>query len=125
MSEQLGPGLEPGLEPGLVVAYSHEAIELALRLWRDGYKQSTRVRLPEAWRAEYDQAVQRVLAELQRLATMQELVTWYYHEPPEMDALLDELMQAPSGRLLNYSVIEDAAYWRRARQLVPDQVREE
>jgi hypothetical protein len=110
MSEQQGPELG---------THSHEAIELALGLWREGWRQFTGIRLPEALRAEYDQAVQRVLAELQERSTMEELVTWYYHEPPELDALLDELVHAPSGHQLNYGVIEDAAYWRRARQLMP------
>jgi hypothetical protein len=112
MSQQQELGQEP-------VTYGHDAIECALGIWRDGWKQSTRINLPESWRAEYALAVRRVLTELQGLWTMQKLMTWYYHELPEMDRLLDELVHAPSGHLLKYSVIEDAAYWRRAWQLLP------
>jgi hypothetical protein len=105
-------------EPGLEATYGHEAIEHALGLWRDGWKQSKHISLPVSWRVEYALAVRRALAELQGLSTMQELMAWYHHEPPEVDRLLDDLVLAPSGHLLKYSVIEDAAYWRRAQQLL-------
>jgi hypothetical protein len=111
-------------EPGPDAPYNRDAIEHALGLWRDGWKQSTHISLPESWREEYALAVQRVLAGLQGLSTMQEMMAWYRHEPPEMARLLDELVHAPSGHLLKYGVIEDAAYWRRARQLLRKQATE-
>jgi hypothetical protein len=106
-------------EPEPAATYGHDIIEHALGLWRDGWKQSKHISLPESWRAEYALAVQRVLAEMQGLSTMQELMAWYHHEPPGVDRLLDELVHAPSGHLLKHCVIEDAAYWRRAQQLLP------
>ncbi len=34
------------------------------------------------------------------------------------DGWLEALCRRPSGRILNFGDVEDAAYWRRAQQLI-------
>jgi hypothetical protein len=88
----------------------------ALDLWRAGERNVTRGTLSSDWRDDYQDAVQAALAHLQRLTTMAELVSTYFDL--DDDAWLDALCRRPSGRILNFGDVEDAAYWRRAQQLI-------
>ena len=88
----------------------------ALDLWRAGERNVSRRTLNADWRADYQDAVEAALAHLQRHSTMAELVTGYFDL--DGDAWLDALCRRPSGRVLNFGNVEDAAYWRRARQLI-------
>ena len=104
---------------------SHEAIEDALALWRDGWKQTRRPNLPAAWRAEYLGAVAAVYTTaLQQYTTMAELVAAYYASPPVAEATVEQVLHPASGHILNAGLVEDAAYWRRARQLLQADDRE-
>jgi len=88
----------------------------ALDLWRAGERHVTRWTLAKEWRADYQDAVQAAVAYLQRYTTMAELVATYFDL--DDDAWLDALCRRPSGRILNFGDVEDAAYWRRAQQLI-------
>ncbi len=88
----------------------------ALDLWRAGERNVTRWTLTKAWRADYQDAVDAALAHLQRYSTMVELVTAYFDL--DDDTWLDALCRRPSGRVLNFGNVEDAAYWRRVQQLI-------
>ncbi len=88
----------------------------ALDLWRAGERNVTRRTLTSDWRADYEDVVQAAVAYLQRLTTMAELVSTYFDL--DDDAWLDALCRRPSGRILNFGDVEDAAYWRRAQQLI-------
>lgn len=63
----------------------------------------------------YDAAIAAV-AVLQGYTTMAEVIVAYYDL--EDDAWLDALCRRPSGRILNFGDVEDAAYWRRAQQVI-------
>lgn len=88
----------------------------ALDLWRSGERNVTRRMLDTDWREEYADAVQAAVAHLRCLTTMAELVSAYYDL--DDDDWLDALCRRPSGRILNFGDVEDAAYWRRAQQLI-------
>jgi len=88
----------------------------ALDLWRAGERNVTRWTLEKDWRDDYQIAVDAALAHLQRYTTMVELVSSYFDL--DDDAWLDVLCRRPSGRILNFGDVEDAAYWRRAQQLI-------
>jgi hypothetical protein len=88
----------------------------ALDLWRAGERNVTRRTLNADWRNDYQDAVKAAVAHLQRYSTMAQLVSAYF----DLDdaAWLDALCRRPSGRILNFGDVEDAAYWRRAQQLI-------
>jgi len=88
----------------------------ALDLWRAGDRNVSRRTLTSDWRDDYEAAVDAALAHLQRHSTMAELVSAYFDL--DDDAWLDALCRRPSGRILNFGDVEDAAYWRRAQQLI-------
>ncbi len=88
----------------------------ALDLWRAGERNATRRTLSSDWRADYQTAVDAAVAYLRRYSTMAELVSSYFDL--DDDAWLDALCRRPSGRILNFGDVEDAAYWRRAQQLI-------
>jgi hypothetical protein len=88
----------------------------ALDLWRAGERNVTRRTLNADWRDDYRAAVDAALAHLQQYTTMGELVAVYFDL--DDDAWLAALCRPPSGRILNFGDVEDAAYWRRARQLI-------
>jgi hypothetical protein len=83
----------------------------ALDLWRAGERNVTRRTLTSDWREDYEDAVKAAVAHLQRLTTMVELVTTYFDL--HNDGWVDALCLRPSGRILNFGDVEDAAYWRR------------
>jgi len=88
----------------------------ALDLWRAGERHVTRWTLAKAWRADYQDAVDAALAHLQRYTTMAALVSSYFYL--DDDGWLEALCRRPSGRILNFGNVEDAAYWRRVQQLI-------
>jgi hypothetical protein len=88
----------------------------ALDLWRAGERNVSRRTLNADWRDDYQAAVDAALAHLQQYTTMAELVTAYFDL--DEDAWLEALCRRPSGRILNFGDVEDAAYWRRAQQLI-------
>ena|SRR5690348_11418004 len=99
--------------------YGRDAVEHALSLWREGWKQAHRSDQPVEWYADYLAAVASVADRLRSRRTMQELCAWYYHTPPipEVARALDTVIHTAGGRVLNRGTVEDAAYWRRAREL--------
>lgn len=88
----------------------------AMDLWRAGERNVARRTLTSDWRDDYRVAIDLALAHLQRYTTMVELVSTYFDL--EDDAWLDALCRPASGRILNFGDVEDAAYWRRAQQLI-------
>jgi len=96
---------------------SHEAIEYAMGFWRDGWKQADNLVMPLDWRAEYWGAVAAVLPTLQQYTTMPELVTAYFPPPPAVHKAVERVRFPASGHILNFGIVEDAAYWRRLQQL--------
>jgi hypothetical protein len=88
----------------------HEHVADALDLWRDGERLARR-RTSPAWRTDYERAIAAALAKLQRCTTMAGLMDAYFDK-------LDVPLRADSGRVLNVGIVEDAAFWRRARQLI-------
>ncbi|HEY8745781.1 MAG TPA: hypothetical protein VIU62_22060 [Chloroflexota bacterium] len=88
----------------------------ALDLWRAGERNVTRRTLNSDWRDDYQDAVKAAVAHLQRYSTMAELISTYFDL--DDDAWLDALCRRSSGRILNFGDVEDAAYWRRAQQLI-------
>ena len=88
----------------------------ALDLWRAGERNVTRWMLAKDWRDDYEDAVKAAVAHLQRYTTMAELVSAYFDL--DDDTWLDALCRRSSGRILNFGDVEDAAYWRRAQQLI-------
>jgi hypothetical protein len=94
----------------------HSRTADALDLWRAGERNVTRRTLNRDWRDDYLAAVDAALDRLQGYVTMAELVSAYFDL--EQGAWLETLCQRPSGRVLNYGDVEDAAYWRRCQQLL-------
>jgi hypothetical protein len=88
----------------------------ALDLWRSGERNVTRRTLNADRSDDYRAAVDPVLAHLQRYTTVAELVATYFDL--DDDAWLEALCRRPSGRILNFAGVEDAAYWRRAQELI-------
>ena len=100
---------------------SAAAIENALGLWRDGWNQARNPALPVAWRGEYLLAINATTVVLETRTTMDELVAWYYRTPAELERVLDAVTCPASGHILNVGIVEDAAFWYRARQLIEAQ----
>lgn len=97
--------------------YGRDAIEQALKLWREGWKQARRLDLSMDMRAGYLGALAAVVATLETCHTMQELCESYYHQPPAVAQILDVVTITTDGHILNRGTVEDAAYWRRASTL--------
>ncbi len=97
-------------------AGQHSSTADALDLWRAGERNITRRMLTADWRDDYEDAVKAAVAHLQRYRTMAELVSMYFDL--DGDDWLDALCRQPSGRIVNVGDVEDAAYWRRAQQLI-------
>ncbi len=97
-------------------AGQHSRTADALDLWRAGERNVTRRTLTSDWRDDYQAAVDAAVAHLQGYITMAELVSTYFDL--DNDGWLDALCRRPSGRILNFGDVEDAAYWRRAQQLI-------
>jgi hypothetical protein len=97
--------------------HSHEAIEHAMGIWRDGWQQAGNPVMSLDWRTEYCDAVAAVLPALKQYTTMQELVDAYFPPPPAVHTAVERVLRPASGHMLNFSIVEDAAYWRRLQQL--------
>src|SRR5262249_45860674 len=96
---------------------SHEAIEYAMGFCRDGWKQAGNPVMSLDWRVEYCGAVAAVLPTLQQYTTMPELVAAYFPPPPAVHTAVEHVLYPASGHILNFDIVEDAAYWRRLQQL--------
>jgi len=90
-----------------------------LGLWRDGERLLRRPMAP-GWREDYERAITTALHHLQRYRTMPELLAAYFDDTRASgkDAWLDSACRAGVERVLNSGIVEDAAFWRRARQLI-------
>lgn len=94
----------------------------AFARWRAGSHQLHYYRTPER-RLPYEQAVARALAYLQRFQTMEELLQAYLDEgAPEAKDWLVAACSIEGSRPLSAPVVEDAAFWRRAQQLIAGKV---
>lgn len=99
---------------------SREQIAHALSLWRDANHQMEGLRREER-RAEYELAITAGLSFLRRFTTMQALVRSYFDDVTDdegKDPFEQAVHRLPSGRILNYGVVEDASYFRRAQELI-------
>lgn len=95
-----------------------EQREHALRLWREGARLASAFRYDAGLAEEYARAVAAVVAHVRTYVTMDELLARYYRHDAALDAALERAIHPPSGRVLKYNVVEDAAFWRRARYLI-------
>lgn len=96
-----------------------EQAEHALGLWCEGERLLQRHPAP-GWAEDYQQAVARALAYLERSTTMAELVAASFDDAAggEQERWLEAAYRTERGRLLNEGLVEDAAYWRRAQTLI-------
>ncbi len=103
----------------------HGDLEHAIDLWRSG-EHLLRRKLTPGWVTEYERAVALTLDDLQRYVTLAALVQAYFDDSPtsDTDAWLAAACHTQSGRVLNLGIVEDAAYWRRAQQLIATAVAE-
>ena len=98
----------------------------ALRMWRDADEQLARPHLAP-YQEDYEAAINRLLASLQPLTTMDELVGLYFSDAYKTP-LAEACTNVSEETLLLPVLVLDAACWRRARQLVatlPDEPEDE
>ena len=110
-----------GIQGTAAKQYSALALEEALELWRGGYKQTRRPDLPEVWRRDYELASTAVeLVGLRDCHTMQDLLRCYYDRERQLEPVIRGAVHAAAeeDRLLNWGLVEDAAYWRRYCALI-------
>ncbi len=103
---------------------SRELIEQALGLWRDATHQVEQHSWQPGWQEDYAQAITAGLTFLTRYTTMPELVRSYFDDVTNADGSnpFEQAVHAlPSRRILNYGLVEDASYFRRAQQLIAEQ----
>ena len=101
--------------------YTAATLEDALGLWRDGWKQTRRQDLPPEWRHDYELAATAVeLVGLRECQTMQDLLRLYYQGDRQLEPVIRGATRdaADHERLLNWGLVEDAAFWLRYRTLV-------
>lgn len=91
------------------------AIEYAIGLWRDGARLLRR-RVATGWADDYERAVAAAVEHLRAYATMAELVDAYFDDTAAV--WLTPLCHPSASRELSYGIVEDAAFWRRAREMV-------
>jgi hypothetical protein len=105
--------------PGGAAWRLHDDREHALDLWRGG-ERLLRRKLTPGWVTDYAHAVTLALAQLQRYTTLDELARVYFDDShaADPDDWLATACHTQSGRVLNQGIVEDAAYWRRAQQLI-------
>lgn len=77
---------------------------------------SARRLLSSSWADDYQAAVTAALTNLQRYTTIAESVAAYFDL--DGDGWLNAHCRPPSGHVINLGDVEDAAYWRRAQQLI-------
>jgi len=102
---------------------SREQIEQALHLWRDAAHQLERQPWHAGWREDYERSIAAGLVFLRRYTTMPELVRSYFADVTDEkgnDPFEQAVHALPSGRILNYGIVEDASYFRRAQQLIAE-----
>ena len=93
----------------------YEQHENAVRSWRAREKRSHQRRSAD-WQREYDAAIAAAVTVLHRYHTMNELIKAYFDDA--VDDFIEPLCRLPNGRVLNFGIVEDAAYWRRLQQLL-------
>lgn len=101
----------------------HFHAEQALGLWR-GAEAYLDTQMQPGWAEDYETAINLALDFLQRYSTMQELLTAYFFSENRMiegkdwlDAVCSSVYE-DSSHYLNSGIVEDAAYFRRAKQLI-------
>lgn len=96
-----------------------EEIAYAMGLWREGERLLQQHATP-GWREDYAQAAARALAHLAPYSTVAELVIAYFDDAASGDKerWLVAACRTESGRILNEGIVEDAAFWRRAQELI-------
>lgn len=109
------PWFEAGKELTMPDGAPHEEHEQAVRAWRAGENRSHQRRSPD-WQRDYDAAIAAAVSVLHRYHTMNDLISAYFDDA--VDDSIEPLCRLPNGRVLNFSIVEDAAYWRRLQQLL-------
>jgi hypothetical protein len=95
---------------------SYARLEQAIALWRSG--DSHLQRWSPATRDAYEEAVGLGLVFLHRSATIPALLTAHFTPQTEMDSDWVKFVCHLTPFPLNRGLVEDAAYWRRAKQLI-------
>ncbi len=94
---------------------SRAEIEYAIGLWRDGARLLSG-RVSTGWADDYERAVAAAVEHLGAYGTMTELVAAYFDDAAAV--WLAPLCHPVNGRELSYGIVEDAAFWRRAQELI-------
>jgi hypothetical protein len=100
---------------------THVAIEETLEVWRDSWKQTRSPNLPLAWVQDYERAVSAVeIVGLRDCHTMADLLALYYDGETHLEPVIQGALSdaAEHGRLLNWELVEDGAFWQRCRVLL-------
>ena len=98
----------------------HARLDQALSVWRMG-ERFLQWQPSPGLREDYERAVALGLAHLQRFTAIDALLADYaaHRGAGETEDCWDVACRdAAPGRRLNPGIVEDAAYWRRARQLL-------
>ena len=103
---------------------SHEGTPYPARkntvhFWRAGEKMARQQRTSD-WQSDYDAAIASAVVVLGRYHTMDSLIAAYFDDTVD-DDWVESLCRLRSGRVLSFSIVEDAAYWRRLKQLLSAQ----
>jgi hypothetical protein len=101
--------------------HSTVSIEEALELWRSGWKQTRSPNLPLEWVQDYERAVSAVeIVGLRDCHTMADLLALYYDGEDQLEPMIQGALSdaAQHGRLLNWGLVEDGAFWQRYRTLL-------
>ncbi len=102
----------------------HGDLEHAIDRWRGG-ERLLRRKLTPGWVTDYERVVALTLDNLQCYTTLVTLVQAYFDDAPTDNAVrLAAACHTHSSRPLNRGIVEDAAYWRRAQQLIVTAVTE-
>ncbi len=97
-----------------------DQLDQALIVWRMG-ERFLQWQPSPGLREDYEHAIALGLAHLQRSTTLDALLADYaaHHGVDETDDRWENACRdAAPGSRLNSGIVEDAAYWRRARQLL-------
>jgi hypothetical protein len=97
-------------------AIPYARLEQAVALWRSGERHLQH--WSPATREAREEAVGLGLVFLQRYVSIQELLVAYFTPRTEMDHDWVRFVCHLASSPLNHGLVEDAAYWRRAKQLI-------
>ena len=87
-----------------------------VHFWRTGEHMARQQRTAD-WQRDYDGAITAAVVVLGKYHTIGDLLAAYFNELID-DDWVEALCRLPSGRVLHCSIVEDAAYWRRLKQLL-------